>query len=71
MTDVPLDGYKAFYEGWVERGNPHPKNSVERMTWFSEWWRANAEAFKSHIEGDIKEDALHSQAAGRGCRKPT
>ena len=48
---IPLSGYDAFYQAWDVSANPHQVYSVDAMTWISEWWRANAEAYKSHLEG--------------------
>jgi len=48
---VPLEGGKAFAQGWTLGGCPWPWDSLQCRFWYAGWWLANAEAFKSHVEG--------------------
>lgn len=48
---VPLEGDVAFSQGWTTKANPHSPDTPCHMMWISDWWRANAEAFRSHIYG--------------------
>lgn len=52
---VPEEGDVAFGSGWDLKANPHDVWSVEHMRWNSDWWRANADAFESHVHGMAEE----------------
>lgn len=50
-SGIPLNGREAFRKGYSSAALPWPKEAVECRFWLADWWRANAEAFKSHVEG--------------------
>jgi hypothetical protein len=49
---VPLEGDIAFSQGWdCPTANPHEQTTVAHVRWIADWWRANADAFDSHVNG--------------------
>lgn len=48
---VPLEGDVAFSQGYDVSLNPHDVNTPDAMRWLSDWWKANADAYESHIYG--------------------
>jgi hypothetical protein len=47
--NIPRAGDVAFSQGYSYEANPHPHDTPDGMFWFSDWFRANGEAFLSHI----------------------
>lgn len=59
---VPLEGDIAFASGWdVDKCNPHPPLSVANLRWTADWYRANADAFESHVHGHEPDDLGRKQ----------
>lgn len=52
LQGVPRDGALAFSSGWDVRSCPLTPCTPESMRWVSDWWRASADAFESHIYGE-------------------
>lgn len=52
LDHVPRAGDVAFSQGWDTKTNPHPSDTSDAMRWISDWWRANADAFESHVYGE-------------------
>lgn len=51
-SEAPRARDVAFSSGWDVSACPHEPRTVDAMRWISDWWRANADAFESHVHGD-------------------
>ena len=58
---VPLEGDIAFASGWDTSACPHEWHTVEAYRWISDWWRAHADAFESHVHGHEGDDLGNPQ----------
>lgn len=52
---VPREGDIAFSQGWAVSANPHEIRTVDFPRWISDWWRAYADGFESHVYGMAEE----------------